>query len=67
MGGCDAIGYERCLPTSRDAQSFAQAGFIALTGALANDLRDHVYCKWNEKAAVRIYSRMQYCMAGDLN
>ena len=26
MKGCDASGHERCLPTSRSAKSFKQAG-----------------------------------------
>ena len=47
--GCDANGHERCLPTNRSANSLTQAGLIAFTGALANDLRDHVFGKSGSK------------------
>ena len=50
--GCDANGHELCLPTSLGSTSFAQAGFNAFTGALAIDLRDHVFGKWIETVAV---------------
>ena len=50
--GCDAIGHEWCLPTSLGSKTFAQAGLNAFTMALAIDLRNHVFGKWIEKAAV---------------
>ena len=47
--GCDAIGHESFLPTSRGAMYFAQAGLIAFTGTLSNDLCDHIFLKRIEK------------------
>ena len=47
--GCDAIGHENCLLTRRGAKYFAHAGFVVFTGALANDVRVHIFGKWIKK------------------